>query len=115
MPIDAKWVLMVSMDVLPEKENLFNEIYDQEHVPNLLEVPGVLSAVRVRSEPFAMSIGGERKEMAAASPRYTAIYELESPDVLVSDAWAKAVEAGRWPGEVRPFTTNRRSVLSKVI
>jgi hypothetical protein len=51
----------------------------------------------------------------AASPRYTAIYELESPDVLVSDAWARAVEAGRWPEEVRPFTTNRRFVLSRVI
>ena len=69
MPIDARCVLMVSMDVLPEKEELFNEIYDQEHVPNLLEVQGVLSAVRVRSEPFVMSIGGERKEMPAASPR----------------------------------------------
>jgi hypothetical protein len=65
---------MVSMDVLPEKEDLFNEVYDQEHVPNLLEVLGVLSAVRVRSEPFAISIGGERKEMrppAPAIPRST--------------------------------------------
>jgi hypothetical protein len=115
MPINAKYVLMVSMDVAPDKEDLFNEVYDREHIPHLLAVPGVLSATRVKGEPFAMSVGGERKEMPVASPRYTAIYELESPEVLVSEAWAQAVEAGRWSGEVRPFTSNRRHVLAKVI
>ena len=44
-------------------------------------------------------------------PAYTAIYELASPEVLVSDAWGAAVEQGRWPGHVRPHTTNRRHVL----
>ena len=115
MPIGSRYVLMVSMDVTPEKEDLFNEVYDLEHIPKLLEVPGVLAVTRARSLPFALSIGGERKEMPAASPRYTAIYELESPAVLASEAWARAVEAGRWPGEVRPFTSNRRHALAKVI
>ena len=115
MPIGASYLFMVSMDVAPEKEDLFNEVYDGEHIPNLLRVPGVIAVTRVRSEPFAVSVGGERKEMPAGSPRYTAIYELESPDVLASDAWAGAVEAGRWPSEVRPFTTNRRHVLAQVI
>jgi hypothetical protein len=115
MPVGAKYVFMVSMDVAPEKEALFNEVYDHEHIPNLLAVPGVLAVSRDKSRPFAVSIGGERKEMPAASPAYTAIYELESPEVLVSDAWAQAVEAGRWPGEVRPFTTNRRHVLAKAL
>jgi hypothetical protein len=27
----------------PDKETLFNEVYDTEHVPNLLKVPGVAS------------------------------------------------------------------------
>ena len=111
----AKYVFMASMDVAPEKEALFNEVYDQEHVPNLLAVPGVLRVTRVKSTPFAVSMGGECRDMPAASPSYTAIYELESADVLLSDAWAQAVEAGRWPGEVRPFTTNRHHVLAKVI
>ena len=115
MAAGAKYVFMVSMDVAPEKEALFNEVYDREHVPNLLAVPGVLRVTRAKSRPFAVSVAGERKEMPAASPSYTAIYELESPDVLVSEAWARAVEAGRWPSEVRPFTTNRRHVLAEVI
>ena len=115
MPIGARYVFMVSMDVAPEKEALFNEIYDGEHIPNLMKVPGVLSVTRVRSEPFALSLGGERQEKPAASPRYTAIYELESKDVLASEAWGRAVEAGRWPGEVRPFTTNRHHALARVL
>jgi hypothetical protein len=115
MTSGATYVFMVSMDVAPEKEALFNEVYDREHVPNLLAVPGVLKVTRAKSEAFAMTIGGERKAMPAASPRYTAIYELASAEVLASEAWANAVEAGRWPGEVRPFTTNRRHALAKVI
>jgi hypothetical protein len=115
MPVGAKYLFMVSMDVAPEKEALFNEVYDEEHIPNLLTVPGVLAAKRVKSQAFAISIGGERKDLPAGSPAYTAIYELASPEVLTSEAWAQAVEAGRWPGEVRPFTSNRRHVLAKVI
>jgi hypothetical protein len=115
MPLSAKYVFMVSMDVAAEKEALFNEVYDREHIPNLLAVPGVLGVSRVKSQPFAVRIGGERKEMPAGNPSYTALYELESPEVLVSEAWAQAVEAGRWPGEVRPFTSNRRHVLARVI
>ena len=34
---------------------------------------------------------------------------------IVAGAAAKAVELGRWPGEVRPFTRNRRHVLRKIL
>jgi hypothetical protein len=40
MGISTRYVLMASMDVTPEAEALFNEVYDTEHVPNLLQVPG---------------------------------------------------------------------------
>jgi hypothetical protein len=65
--------------------------------------------------PLTMSIGGEKKTIVAeGEPRYSAYYELESAEVLVSDAWAKAVEKGRWPSQVRPFTRNRRHVLRRI-
>jgi len=111
----TKYIFIASMDVTPEKEALFNELYDTEHVPLLLKVPGVLSAVRVTTELLSMFVAGERKTLVAqGEPRYSAIYELESADVLVSDAWAKAVDQGRWPIEVRPYVSNRRHVLKKV-
>ena len=115
MPGKAKYLFIASMDVDSEKEALFNEVYDTEHVPELLKVPGVLSVRRGVTVPLTMSIGGERKTIVAeGEPRYSAYYELESAEVLVSDAWAKAVEKGRWPSQVRPFTRNRRHVLRKL-
>ena len=115
MPGKAKYVFIASMDVEPDKEALFNEVYDTEHVPMLLKVPGVLSVRRAVSVPLTMFIGGEKKTIVAeGEPRYSAYYELESAEVLTSDAWAKAVEAGRWPSQVRPHTRNRRHVLRKL-
>ena len=111
----ARYVFIASMDVDPAKEALFNEVYDKEHIPLILKVPGVLSARRTTTVPLTMIIGGEKKTIVAeGEPRYSAIYELESPEVLVSEAWAKAVDAGRWPSEVRPYTRNRRHVLKEI-
>lgn len=111
----ARYIFTASMDVDPDKEALFNEVYDTEHIPLIRKVPGVISARRATHVPLVMFIGGERKTIEApGEPKYTAIYELESPEVLVSDGWAKAVDAGRWPGEVRPYTRNRRHVLRKL-
>jgi hypothetical protein len=115
MPGKPKYLFIASMDVAPEKEALFNEVYDTEHIPELLKVPGVLSVRRAEAVPLTMSIGGEKKTIVAeGEPRYSAYYELESAEVLTSDAWAKAVELGRWPSQVRPHTRNRRHVLRKI-
>lgn len=115
MPLATGYLFIASMDVEPEKEALFNEVYDQEHVPNLLKVPGVRGVTRLTREPLTLSIGGEEREIVAeGEPKYSAIYEIDGPEVLVSPAWAEAVEAGRWPTEVRPYTKNRRHVLRKV-
>jgi hypothetical protein len=114
MPIKSKYLFIASMDVDPDKEALFNEVYDKEHVPNLLKVPGVQSVARMEGEPFAISIGGEEKRVTHDGPRYSALFEIDGPHVLVSREWAKAVEAGRWSGEVRPFTRNRRHALYRL-
>jgi hypothetical protein len=114
MPIKSRYLFVVSMDVDADREAVFNEVYDTEHVPNLLRVPGVHAASRMEGEPFVMSIGGEQKRVARDGPRYSALYEIDGPHVLVSQEWAKASEAGRWPGEVRPFTRNRRHALYRL-
>ena len=116
MPFQSKYLFTASMDIEPDKEVVFNEVYDQEHVPTLLEVPGVLSIARFKTRELTMIMGGERRTIVVeGEPRYSATYELESPDVLTSDGWAAAVDQGRWPGEVRPFTKNRRHVLRERI
>jgi hypothetical protein len=85
MPITTKYLFMVSMNVMAEKEALFNEVYDTEHVPLLLKVPGVRAVSRMKTEPAAVTIGGERKVLdGGGEPHYVALYKIDSPDVLLS-------------------------------
>jgi hypothetical protein len=111
----TRYLFTASMDVDPDKETLFNEVYDTEHIPELLKVPGVLAVTRMMLAPLKMSMGGELKTIVVeGEPKYSAVYELESAEVLTSAAWAAAVEKGRWPAQVRPYTRNRRHTLRKV-
>ena len=113
---DSRFLLNVSLDVITEHEALMNDVYDNEHVPVLLTVPGVISIRRYRRQPLRLAIGGTVREFAFdKEPKYSTLYEIENPDVLTSAAWAKAVEEGRWPEQVRPFTRNRRHTLHELI
>ena len=116
MAIQARYLFSAAMNVQPDKEALFNEVYDKEHVPSLLTVPGVIAVSRYELQPLTMSIGGQLKTIVIEhAPKYGALYEIESPDVLVTEAWAKAVEQGRWPAQVRPHTRNRQHTLYRRI
>ena len=111
-----RYIFCVSMDVEPAKEAVFNEVYDTEHIPLILTVRGVISARRWKMEPATLILGGEKKTIVMdGEPRYMTVYELENAEVLIGREWAAAVDAGRWPTEVRPFTKNRRHVLRRLI
>ena len=68
MSISSRYVFIASMDVTPEAEALLNEVYDTEHVPNLLQVPGVRSVTRMKGEPARFAIAGGLRELPAPSP-----------------------------------------------
>ena len=109
MPIATKYLFLVAMDVATEKEALFNEVYETEHVPFLMKVPGVRAVTRLKTESAAFNIGGERKILdGGGQANYLAIYEIDSPDVLLSKEWAEAGEKGRWPQQVRPDRKSTR-------
>ena len=116
MPVSARYIFIASMDVDPDREDLFNEVYDTEHTPYLLDVPGVIAITRLKAQDFEVSMAGEIQSVPRGeTPVYHAIYEIESPEVMKSAAWAAAVERGRWPSEVRPHTRNRRHTLQRVM
>jgi len=116
MPITGKWIFTAAMDIDADKEAIFNEVYDEEHIPLITKVPGVISATRVKLAPLRVTMGGETRTIdPQGAPRYAAIYELENPEVLVSAAFASAVDHGRWPTHVRPYTHNRHHTLHQVI
>ena len=111
----SKYLFVASMDVDPAKEALFNDVYNTEHCPELGKVNGVGEITRYEAEAFKVMIGGEIRTMAPdGRPRFHAVYEIESPEVLTSAAWGEAVELGRWPEQVRPYTTNRRHTLLRL-
>ena len=113
MPITGNWIFTASMDVDADKEAIFNEVYDTEHIPHLQKVPGVVSATRFKIDTLRVTMGGETRTVEPSGPRYTCILELASPDVLTSAAFAQAVDAGRWASQVRPYTRNRHHTLHK--
>ena len=82
----SKYIFIAQIDVPPEREEEFNNLYDTEHVPRLTAVPGVISGRRYKlTQPGAGDV-----------PRYLAIYELESPDIPQSEAWREAGETPNW-------------------
>jgi hypothetical protein len=94
------YVYWVMMDVERHREALFNELYDAEHLPLLLKLPGCVNAVRYRTA-------------TAGEPRYLCAYELERPDLPASSLWTETADTGRWKPEVRPYTSNKRFILSR--
>ena len=43
----SKYLFIASMDVLTDRKQLFDEVYNEEHCPLLLEVPGVRAVSRL--------------------------------------------------------------------
>ena len=115
MDQSSKYLFIASMDVDPASDALFNEVYNIEHCPLLSQVPGVDSVVRYETQKLTMIMGGETRTIVVeGEPRYHALYQLDNPDVLTSKAWADAVDSGRWPEQVRPYTANRRHTLLRL-
>ena len=116
MPIQTNYLFAVGLDVDPAHESLFNEVYEQEHVPALQKVPGVVSVARFKKGNLVLAIDGQNRNIVVEDePKYLAIYEIESPEVLTTEAWASAIDRGRWRDQVRPHTTNRRLLLRELI
>ena len=96
------YVFWVMMDVEPHREALFNDLYDNEHLPLLLKLPGSVNAVRYRTSE-------------AGEPGYLCAYEVENTTLPMSKLWNDTSDIGRWKPEVRPYTYNKRYIVSERI
>jgi hypothetical protein len=74
-----KLIMEVRVDIDPEKEDEFNEWYNNVHLPAIVNCPGFVSGRRYRS------IRGE--------PKYMALYEIKSVEALKSE---KFIEESGW-------------------
>ncbi len=80
-------LLVVKINVPPDVEPEFSRWYDEEHIPRLTAVPGVLS--------------GRRYVSPKGQHRYVAVYELTDRAVLRSRAWQDAGNTP-WTERMRP-------------
>ena len=46
MDNNARYLFIARMNAEPARESVFYEVYDTEHLPLILKVPGLLSAKR---------------------------------------------------------------------
>jgi len=94
--------LMIAMiDVEPEWEEEFNRWYDEEHFPDRVNCPGFLS--------------GRRFVAVDGSPKYLAVYELESPEVMQSEAYKKISQQSPWTKRIHEHLTRvKRNVYVEI-
>jgi vacuolar-type H+-ATPase subunit F/Vma7 len=84
-------LLIIRTDIVPEMEEEFNRWYNEEHIPRLLSVPGVICAKR------GINTGNGQK--------YIAIYEHENAEVQHTSAYRDALETD-WTKRIRPHLRN---------
>lgn len=80
--LTEKFLLLLQSNAVAGRESDFHDWYDNRHVPDLLAVPGIMSAQR-----YAMS------PLQAVQPdgyRYVAIYEIETDDLAATMATIRA-------------------------
>ena len=80
-------LMMVWADIPADKEDDFNRWYNEEHLQELLSVPGILNAARY--------------EAVRSGPKHLACYELESPAVIETDAFKNRPRT-EWGSRVSP-------------
>jgi len=91
-PRDAGGLLFMGFNLEAGAEDEYAHWMDEEHLPRLSKVPGVLSARR-----FVATEG---------THRYIAVYHLTAPEVCSSPAWVEARETP-WSVRIRPRTRDR--------
>jgi hypothetical protein len=89
-------LLAVGLVPEPAYDEEYNAWYDDEHIPFLMQVPGVLSARRFRA--------------AEGEPYYLALCDLTAPEVRQSEAFARAIDTP-WSARLRRHCERRLTGL----
>jgi hypothetical protein len=97
---DTAWLYIVHTDIPGHVVDEYNEWYDQEHLPRLVTVPGVVRARRYTA--------------VSGSPRYLTAYELTDPNAFESPEGLKARKTP-WTEKMRSLFQNTRRSMCQLI
>lgn len=98
---DTPWLYIVHTDIPDHIVGEYNEWYDQEHLPRLVTVPGVVRARRYA----AVTTNG---------PQYLTAYELTDKDAFESPAGLQARKTP-WTAKMRSLFQNTRRRMCRLI
>ncbi len=104
MLTNANYIYIVHMDLTPEFQGDFGQMYQTEHQAHLLKTPGAVGGALFEIEDSSMAV-----------TRYASVYELEDPKVMTTPEWKEQATKGKWPKEILPFTTRRNRFLYRRI
>ena len=98
----GRGIFLVYVDIDAEHDKEFNDWYNTEHLPELLAVPGILSAARYKA--------------IKGGPKYLACYELENVGVLKTKAFTSRPRTP-WGERVTPSVigTNLTRIVGEQI
>ena len=95
----SRGLLLFTTDIDPAMEEEFHRWYEEEHIPERMAVPGFLTARRFRA--------------IEGGPKYLAVYDLESPEVLASEPYLRLTGDNKsaWTRRMESmFRNGRRNV-----
>jgi hypothetical protein len=70
----AKYTFVVLTNPVPGKEAEYNEWYNKQHIPDVLNIPGMVCAQRFR-------IAEDQPAVDQKTHKYLALYEIETSDL----------------------------------
>jgi hypothetical protein len=97
---DTPWLYIVHTDIPDHIVDEYNEWYDQEHLPRLVTVPGVVRARRYTA--------------TSGNPRYLTAYELTDPNAFESPEGLQARKTP-WTAKMRSLFENTRRRMCSLI
>jgi hypothetical protein len=95
----SRGLLLFTTDIDTAMEEEFHRWYEDEHIPERMAVPGFLTARRFRA--------------IEGGPKYLAVYDLESPEVLASEPYLRLTGDNKsaWTRRMESmFRNGRRNV-----
>jgi len=96
----AEFVLTVRLNTPADHEKDFNDWYNEDHIPALVDVPGVYCARRYTA--------------VEGDPKYLAVYKMRNSKAAKSPEWEKARNYGR-TARIRPYLKDLQATVAKRI
>lgn len=102
---EAPYCMMITFEIEPKDEAEFNDIYDNDHVPNIMKLPGVTEVLRFR----------EAGPNAKGYLVYTAVYMMATENLHLTPEWTVLSDLGRWAPVIRPKVKSRTRSTGPVV